>query len=341
MISINRLKQSCCTILGRNSRLLKAGATNKTATVPAHISCAHRSFSLFNRARVVAVGRFDPHSTLLNQIKLKLRRQALLIRGEFLKKRSIGVNKGAAVGGGWGGVARATAAKSMSPGAGVATPPSAPAMVIQMSLAEFAGHASFICSALAFLEHDMLNLRLFATSSICFSILFQYYREIPLWLPIKWNFLFVLINVTMVGLLLKDEHLANAIPAEQKEIHQLYFSSEGLPRVEFMRLFDIANKHDFPEAGTEVIVQDAKSERVWFVVKGQVQVSRDGEPIALMSPGSFVGEMGFVKWRDAKAHVQALEKTEEREAEKVRVFFVLYVLCAMCPVCLMRKLFYP
>ena len=123
----------------------------------------------------------------------------------------------------------------------------------------------------------------------------------------------------MVGLLLNEEHLANAIPAEQKEIHERYFFPEGMSRVAFMRLFEIASKHDFPYAGASIIVQDAHSERVWFLVNGQVQVSRDNEPIAVTGPGSFVGEMGFVKWRDAIAHAKAIEKAEERAAEMVRL----------------------
>jgi len=278
-----------------------------------------RSLSLFSRARVVAVGHSEAHSTLWDRMRLKMRRQAILLRGQFLKKRSISLNRGgSAVGGGWGAGERAAFTKTSEAGAsGTANAISPePIVSIQMSLAEFAGHASFIFSALAFLEQDILNLRLFATSSICFSILFQYYRELPLWLPIKWNFLFVLINITMVGILLKDEHLASSIPVEQKEIYERYFSAEGLPRVEFMRLMGHATRHDFPEEGTDVIIQDARSESVWLLTQGQVQVSRDGEPIALMGPGSFVGEMGFVKWRDARAHMLALIKAAEKKAEK-------------------------
>ncbi|CAN0556495.1 unnamed protein product, partial [Ectocarpus sp. 12 AP-2014] len=37
------------------------------------------------------------------------------------------------------------------------------------------------------------------------SIVFQYYRPQPLWIPISWNFLFLAINVGMAGVLLKEE----------------------------------------------------------------------------------------------------------------------------------------
>jgi len=45
---------------------------------------------------------------------------------------------------------------------------------------------------------------------ISLSIIFQYYREKPLWIPIKWNGLFMLINAMMILLLLKVEnHLSS------------------------------------------------------------------------------------------------------------------------------------
>ena len=48
----------------------------------------------------------------------------------------------------------------------------------------------------------------FHTSTICtvgisLSIIFQYYRERPLWIPIKWNALFLLINTVMAMIILK------------------------------------------------------------------------------------------------------------------------------------------
>jgi hypothetical protein len=43
------------------------------------------------------------------------------------------------------------------------------------------GHGSFIMLAISYLESDFLNLRAYAINGIMLSILFQYYREIPLW----------------------------------------------------------------------------------------------------------------------------------------------------------------
>ena len=94
MIGFSGLRQSC-TISAKKIRFARSEAATLCNLVPGHVSTAQRSFSLFNRARVVAVGRHNPHSTFLDKIKLKVSRQALLIRGEFLKQREISVGKGA------------------------------------------------------------------------------------------------------------------------------------------------------------------------------------------------------------------------------------------------------
>lgn len=54
------------------------------------------------------------------------------------------------------------------------------------SFADLTGHGAFVFLAISYLETDITNLRLYAASGISLSILFQYYRAIPLWLPIKY-----------------------------------------------------------------------------------------------------------------------------------------------------------
>jgi hypothetical protein len=51
-------------------------------------------------------------------------------------------------------------------------------------------------------------------------MVFQYYRPQPLWIPIKWNFLFILINAAMIALVLKEESDAKNIPDEQQKLYK-------------------------------------------------------------------------------------------------------------------------
>lgn len=58
----------------------------------------------------------------------------------------------------------------------------------------------------------------YAASGIGLSILFQFYRAQPLWIPIGWNGLFLAINVTMIGLLLKDKNFADTLDDDPEQV---------------------------------------------------------------------------------------------------------------------------
>lgn len=95
------------------------------------------------------------------------------------------------------------------------------------TLSNLAGHGSFLLLALSYLEKDFLHLRLFAATGMSLSIIFQYYREKPLWIPIRWNLLFIIINATMTGLLLKEEADADHMSKDEKELFSTFFQRRG------------------------------------------------------------------------------------------------------------------
>ena len=99
---------------------------------------------------------------------------------------------------------------------------------ISYTWSNLAGHSSFLLLALSYLEKDFLQLRIFAASGMSLSIIFQYYREKPLWIPIRWNFLFILINSSMIALLLKETADANSnMSRDEKELYHTFFESRG------------------------------------------------------------------------------------------------------------------
>lgn len=58
----------------------------------------------------------------------------------------------------------------------------------------------------------------YAASGIGLSILFQFYRPQPLWIPIGWNGLFLLINASMIGLLLREKSEAANIGDDPEQV---------------------------------------------------------------------------------------------------------------------------
>ena len=99
---------------------------------------------------------------------------------------------------------------------------------ISYTWSNLAGHSSFLLLALSYLEKDFLQLRVFAASGMSLSIIFQYYREKPLWIPIRWNLLFILINASMIALLLKETADADSnMSRDEKELYTAFFERRG------------------------------------------------------------------------------------------------------------------
>jgi hypothetical protein len=103
--------------------------------------------------------------------------------------------------------------------------------------------------ALSYLETDFLNLRMDAATGIFLSILFQYYRPVPLSIPIKWNSLFLLINMYMIAMIKRDAIEAEHMPEEQKKLFLDTFAKHNMNPVEFLKLISIATRREVAAGG--------------------------------------------------------------------------------------------
>jgi hypothetical protein len=63
------------------------------------------------------------------------------------------------------------------------------------------------------------------------------------------------------------------------------------------------------DAGTPIIREGDKSEHLYVIVEGTVQVERDGLPIAQLGSGSHFGEMALLNQKPRSATVTALDST--------------------------------
>ena len=186
------------------------------------------------------------------------------------------------------------------------------------SYSDVAGHGAFLCLALSYLETDFLTLRLYAASGVTLSIIFQYYRAVPLWIPIRWNALFLFINFGMIGLLLKKANDAQKIPDEQKELFSTTFQKLGMMPMEFLHLMSVATRHEFAK-GEKLVIQGEKRTHLHFVKSGKGAVIRDGIRIGSVSVGQFVGEMSFLAWENAETEKERLRKEKGLSSDFERI----------------------
>lgn len=57
-----------------------------------------------------------------------------------------------------------------------------------------------------------------------------------------------------------------------------------------------------------VMLEDYHGEQFMIIVDGSAQVTRDGQHVATLEPGSFLGEAGLIAHRDRNATVRATSK---------------------------------
>ena len=81
------------------------------------------------------------------------------------------------------------------------------------TLAEAFGHSSFILVAASYAVDDFISLRLIAIAGSSAMLVFTYFHPHGrvLWLPFKWNFLFILINGYFVFKNQVDKFLADQL----------------------------------------------------------------------------------------------------------------------------------
>jgi CRP-like cAMP-binding protein len=166
---------------------------------------------------------------------------------------------------------------------------------VPYTLSNLAGHGSFIFLAVSYLESDVMSLRVYAVSGITLSILFQYYREVPLWIPIRWNALFLLINVTMILLLIKEATDANNIPEEQQHLYMMVFQRAGMKPEDFLRLMATAERKEVPK-GEKLVQQGRRHQQLHLIQSGKLSVMRDHNQIGVIEAQQFAGAMSFLTW---------------------------------------------
>jgi len=203
------------------------------------------------------------------ELRNSIRRKVLLIKGSMIKKRNILIN----------------------------VPFSIASFNWSYTFSDLCGHGAFLMLGFSYLETEIFNLRLYAASGITLSIIFQYYREKPLWIPIRWNTMFLLINAIMIAHILKEQYDVQNIPNEQMQIYDTVFKVRGMKPVDFLHLMSIAHRHELKK-GEKLIMKGTKHHYVHLLQHGRLSVNaNNNEKLSDIKENQFAGAISFVKWQ--------------------------------------------
>ena len=163
-----------------------------------------------------------------------------------------------------------------------------------VSISGLFGHAAFVLSGTAFLEPDILQLRVFSVAAGASMLVFAFFHPVgvSLWLPFGWNVVFMVINSAWIYRILSAEQSAKELPAAALELWHDVFQVHGLSAVDFARLLGASTWTTLRKG--EVLQEEGKaSNSLFLIVKGGANVTYDGEHSHALREHQFIGAMGL------------------------------------------------
>ena len=176
-----------------------------------------------------------------------------------------------------------------------------------MNIATIAGHLAFGLIAFSFLVKDILYLRLLSILASLFSVLYNFYIPIePMWLPIGWNIVFVVVNLYHISVIIYEKRPVH-MDDKNSELYETLF--KDLTPVEYLKISKAAiwkkfKPEEFLTRQTHLVPD------LVLIYNGTVDVLVDGKKVAQLKDGQFVGEMSFLTEKSATADCIVKHDTE-------------------------------
>jgi len=154
------------------------------------------------------------------------------------------------------------------------------------------GHGSFLLVAISYALDDFLQLRLVAIAGSTAMLVFAYFHPHGrvLWLPFRWNCVFVALNSWRVANVLLDRYRSGQLSADLEGIYDHHFYV--LEKANFARLVRLGTLETY-QKGDKVLEQGQDNRWVRLVVSGDLEVDRDGQVTYYLQEGQFLSEMGL------------------------------------------------
>ena len=167
-----------------------------------------------------------------------------------------------------------------------------------MNIATLAGHLAFGLIAFSFLVKDIFWLRIVSIAASLFSVFYNYTIPVePMWLAINWNFVFIAVNVYHIGVIYNEKQ-AVKMDEKDEELYQTLFKE--MTPVEYLKISRAAEWVTL-KSGQRIITQGMPVPDLYLIYNGTVDVLVDGEEVAHLRDGEFVGEMSFLTEKVATA----------------------------------------
>jgi Popeye protein conserved region len=162
----------------------------------------------------------------------------------------------------------------------------------QITVSECFGHLSFFLVATSYAVDDFVLLRCIAVVASTCMLCFTYYHPHgrPLWLPFRWNVLFIALNTYRIGNVFWHEYLAQQIDAQLKDFRDRNFYI--ISPMDFAKLVRLARVEEYRH-GDVITTQGSMNYQVRLVLHGECRVLYNGALTYLLEEANFISESGL------------------------------------------------
>ncbi|HEY2457742.1 MAG TPA: cyclic nucleotide-binding domain-containing protein [Candidatus Acidoferrum sp.] len=164
-------------------------------------------------------------------------------------------------------------------------------------------HAANVLLLVAYSVRDILWLRLFAVAAAVISIPYFALQPTPLWEPLAWTVLFAAINGFQSWRLFVERRPVKLTP-EEEDVRQLVF--RDLPPRKVLQVLSIGSWTTVA-TGEPFIERGKRIEAISLLLRGKVQVTREGCVLGELVTGNFVGSALLMSGAAADVDAVALE----------------------------------
>jgi hypothetical protein len=146
-------------------------------------------------------------------------------------------------------------------------------------------HAANILLLAAYSVTDILWLRVLAVASSLAAIPYFLLQPTPLWAAFGWSVLITGINIFQTWRLLLERRPVK-LTKEEEEVRRLVF--RDLPPKKVLQVIGVGTWAS-ASPGEQLIESGKPLESIALIVRGRVQVMREGELLGELGPGEIVG----------------------------------------------------
>jgi Popeye protein conserved region len=163
-------------------------------------------------------------------------------------------------------------------------------------------HVAAVFTLCCYLFRDQIRLRIFAALGDTLLIAYYYFGLAePLWNPMVWSALNVLINSVMILIILRDQRQLTMTDSELSLFRALDTLSPG----QFRKLVAKGEWHKAEEPVT-LAREGENLTQLHYVLDGKVAVTKAGR-LFPVEPKLFIGEVAYLRKRAATATVTVSE----------------------------------